>query len=121
MWPSLYRSLWKHSMMEMGLIYIALGVPVASNLFVTYTVAKALPSTLPHHNYFASSLHTRPCYARGSPEQWLSKFEQVMMSVVRQCVEVGLNSYDHSIADRQQWSLEHPGQVVLTVVSACTL
>lgn len=56
----------------------------------------------------------RTCHARGSPEQWLNKFEQVMMSVVKQCVKAGVESYTD--ADKQQWSLQHPGQAVLTVV-----
>ena len=60
---------------------------------------------------------SRNLYARGSPEQWLGNLEKAMFDTVKRILREGVVTYDsHS---RSQWALDHPGQVVLTVVSYC--
>lgn len=58
---------------------------------------------------------SRKCFARGSPEQWLTSFEDAMKNTVKDMLKTGMQSY--SKEGRHQWTLTNPGQVVLTVVS----
>lgn len=53
--------------------------------------------------------------ARGSPELWLSNLEKAMFDTVRKLLKAGVIAYNS--LSRRQWALDHPGQVVLTVVS----
>ena len=57
----------------------------------------------------------RKCYARGSPEGWLTTFEETMKNTVRDLLKTGMNTFSKEA--KQQWSLSNPGQVVLTVVN----
>ena len=62
---------------------------------------------------YCSHIH-RKCFARGSPEQWLSSFEEIMQLTVKDLLKAGMRTYNKEI--RRQWSQANPGQIVLTVV-----
>jgi len=46
---------------------------------------------------------------------WLSNLEKAMFDTVRKLLKAGVIAYNS--LSRRQWALDHPGQVVLTVVS----
>ncbi|XP_052105827.1 dynein axonemal heavy chain 6-like isoform X2 [Mytilus californianus] len=50
----------------------------------------------------------------GNTPQWLVSFETVMFETVKKHLKKGISDWDNS--DLSRWVLEHPGQVVLTVV-----
>ena len=58
---------------------------------------------------------SRACQIRGSPEQWLARFELAMVGVVRHCVASGVSSYEAG-EGWSQWCLLQPAQVAITVV-----
>lgn len=81
----------------------------ASNVYVLPEFS--LPPPLSFHQPLSLS---RKCHARGSPEQWLSVFAEVMQGTVKDLLKTGMSTY--SKEDRHQWALANPGQIVLTVV-----
>ena len=52
---------------------------------------------------------------KGEIEIWLLSFQEIMRDTISKRMKKGKKDYEESTKDRQDWVLDHPAQIIVTI------